>query len=157
MTVVWRLLVLFAVGAAIVLALRWAVATRPAEAALLKPDDLAVVSLGSEVYAAQCASCHGANLEGQADWRTPGPDGQMPAPPHDETGHTWHHDDRTLFELTKYGLAKFAGADYRSAMPAYEDTLSDDEIIAVLSYIKSRWPDDVRARHDEMNASIAAQ
>ena len=43
---------------------------------------------GAQLYAENCASCHGANLEGQADWRSPGPDGRLPAPPHDETGHT---------------------------------------------------------------------
>jgi mono/diheme cytochrome c family protein len=154
---VWRLIALLAVGAAVVVVLRWATAADDAEAALLRPEDPAVVALGLETYGVQCAGCHGADLEGQPNWRSPGPTGLMPAPPHDETGHTWHHDDATLFELTKYGLSKFAGEDYQSAMPAYEGTLSDDEIIAVLSYIKSRWPDDVRARHDELNALAAGR
>ena len=119
----------------------------------LLPDDGKVLALGREVYAAQCASCHGVNLEGQPNWRSPGADGRMPAPPHDETGHTWHHDDATLFGLTKHGLAAMLGPDskYRSNMPAYEGVLSDEEIVAVLSYIKSRWPDEVRERHDAMN------
>ena len=76
----------------------------------------------------------------------------LPAPPHDETGHTWHHTDEVLFELTKYGLAKMSGlTDHKTNMPTYEGVLSDEEIIAVLSFIKSRWPEDVRNRHDEMN------
>ncbi|TNE39067.1 MAG: cytochrome c, partial [Sphingomonadales bacterium] len=33
----------------------------------------------------------------------------------------------------------------------YADTLSDAEIIAVLSYIKSTWPEEIRARHDDLN------
>ena len=122
---------------------------------LLRSGDPDVVARGAELYAAHCASCHGANLEGQPDWRSKGPDGLMPAPPHDETGHTWHHTDDVLFELTKHGLGPFVGADYVSAMPAYDGILSDDEIVAVLSFLKSRWPDDIRARHDEMNAAAA--
>lgn len=82
----------------------------------------------------------------------------MPAPPHDETGHTWHHPDEILFKITKLGIVKAANLkDYKSAMPAYENILSDAEIIAVLSYIKSTWPDEVRAGHDEMNARYAME
>ena len=127
-----------------------------AETVTLRPDDAALVALGETVYAANCASCHGASLEGQTpDWRVPGPDGRLPAPPHDATGHTWHHDGDTLFRLTKYGLGELLGpdSDYQSNMPAYEGVLSDEEILAVLSYIKSTWPADIRERHDAMEAS----
>ena len=117
----------------------------------LYPSDPDVVALGQTVYAENCASCHGANLEGQPNWRSPGPDGRLPAPPHDETGHTWHHSGDALFRLTKYGVGALIGdTDYKSDMPVYEGILRDDEIIAVLSYIKSTWPQDIRARHDEM-------
>jgi len=67
-------------------------------------DDARQVALGASVYRDHCASCHGANLEGQPDWKSRKPDGRFPAPPHDETGHTWHHPDETLFDLTKLGL-----------------------------------------------------
>ncbi|WMS44396.1 cytochrome c [Acuticoccus sp. MNP-M23] len=129
------------------------------DAVVLRPGDDAVVALGATVYAAQCASCHGANLEGEPNWRERGPDGRLPAPPHDETGHTWHHPDAMLFELTKYGLPKQVGngEPYFSNMPAYEGVLSDEEIVAVLSYIKSRWPQEVRARHDALNERMEAQ
>lgn len=121
------------------------------EAGLLRPDDEATVALGRTVYEANCASCHGGDLEGEPNWRSPKDDGRMPAPPHDETGHTWHHPDVVLFELTKYGPG-FAVEGYRSAMPAYDEILEDREILAALSYIKSRWPDEIRTRHDAMNA-----
>jgi len=121
----------------------------------LRPDDLKVVALGKKVYDANCASCHGVKLEGEENWRERGPDGLLPAPPHDETGHTWHHPDALLFALTKYGPAAMAGDGYKSAMPAYEDVLSDAEIIASLSYIKSRWPKEVVERHDQINQSAA--
>lgn len=125
---------------------------------LLKPSDTRIVATGNEIYAAQCASCHGASLEGQPDWKSPGADGLMPAPPHDETGHTWHHPDEVLFNITKLGVVKAAGlTNYESAMPAYEELLSDEEIVAVLSYIKSRWPESIRTRHDEMNERYAKE
>jgi mono/diheme cytochrome c family protein len=117
----------------------------------LLPDDPAVVTRGAAIYVSQCASCHGARLEGQPDWRSRRPDGKLPAPPHDETGHTWHHPDATLFDLTKRGPAAMIGGDYESDMPGFAETLSDDAIIAVLSYIKSAWPARVRQRHDKMN------
>ena len=124
----------------------------------LRPDDGAVVVLGERVYADNCAACHGAALEGQPDWRSPDADGLMPAPPHDATGHTWHHDDATLFALTKHGLAGILGDDApESAMPAYDGVLTDDQIVAVLSFIKSTWPAEVRAAHDDINARAAGR
>ena len=125
-------------------------------AGFLTPDDPAVVALGSEVYAARCASCHGANLEGEENWREPGPDGLLPAPPHDETGHTWHHPDAQLFAITKYGSEAVVGGGYRSAMIGFGDVLSDAQIVAVLSYIKSTWPQRVREVHDERNRAFDA-
>ncbi len=122
----------------------------PAQTVLM-PSDPDVVALGQAVYVETCASCHGANLDGQPNWRSPGPDGRLPAPPHDETGHTWHHDGDTLFQLTKYGTGALIGdPDYQSNMPIYEGVLTDEEIIAVLSYIKSTWPQDIRDHHDAL-------
>jgi len=117
---------------------------------LLRPNDAVVVAAGAEVYTDHCASCHGANLEGEPDWQRRKPDGKLPAPPHDLTGHTWHHVEATLFAITKYGMAKAANLEgYKSDMPIYEDLLTDEEIIAVLSFIKSTWPDAIRERHDQ--------
>lgn len=104
---------------------------------LLTPDDTDVVALGQSLYAEHCAACHGAQLEGAPNWQIRDADGLLPAPPHDATGHTWHHDDETLFTLTKYGLAGLMENAPPSGMPIYDGVLSDDEIIAVLSFIKS--------------------
>ena len=57
---------------------------------LLKDTKIAVVKEGKKVYRTYCAVCHGKNLEGQPNWETFGADGRLPAPPHDESGHTWH-------------------------------------------------------------------
>lgn len=121
----------------------------------LKPDDANLVAEGKAVYARHCADCHGANLEGAPNWREPLPDGRFPAPPHDRTGHTWHHPDALLFDLTKRGTAAVVGGGYQSDMPGFDGILSDAEIVAVLSYIKSTWPAAIRARHDELNSRAA--
>ena len=117
----------------------------------IDPGDRDKVALGARIYAENCASCHGADLEGQPDWRRRLASGRLPAPPHDETGHTWHHPDAQLFALTKQGPAALVGGGYESDMPAYESVLSDAEIWAVLSYIKSRWPQEIQARHDQIS------
>ena len=118
----------------------------------LRPDDPQVLRVGARIYAQQCAACHGARSEGQPSWRDRGPDGLLPAPPHDASGHTWHHPDEQLFAITKQGLAQLINQpDYRTAMPIYGGVLSDDEIVAVLSWIKAQWPLEVRQRHDEIN------
>jgi mono/diheme cytochrome c family protein len=120
--------------------------------ALLDPDDTQVVTNGEAIYMEHCASCHGRNLEGQPEWQTQDKEGFLPAPPHDESGHTWHHPDTLLFKITKLGIAEAANLkDYKTKMPAFRETLSDDDIIAALSYIKSRWPEDMRRRHDQLN------
>ena len=122
----------------------------------LRPDDVATVAAGKQVYDRHCAACHGAQLQGQPDWRTRDASGRLPAPPHDASGHTWHHPDEVLFRIVKDGVAKTANLkDYQSAMPVYDGVLGDAEIVAVLSYIKATWPPDIRRRHDELNAMEA--
>lgn len=120
-------------------------------------DTPRLLALGATVYADACASCHGADLEGAPDWRTPGPDGLLPAPPHDASGHTWHHGDGTLFRLTKEGPAAVVGGGYRSAMPGFGDMLSDQEIWAVLAFIRSTWPPRARAYQAAITAQEAAR
>jgi mono/diheme cytochrome c family protein len=102
--------------------------------------DPETIKLGARLYAEHCAACHGAKLEGQPNWRQRLPNGRLPAPPHDESGHTWHHPDEVLFGITKHGLVPpYAPKDYESDMPAFAGKLSDREIRAVLEYIKSHW------------------
>ena len=106
---------------------------------------------GEENYQLHCASCHGVDLEGQPNWRKLKADGSLPAPPHDETGHTWHHDTKMLFDYTKYGgqktLAAVGITDYNSGMPGYEDVLSDLQIWEVLAFIRSTWPKEIQDLH----------
>jgi mono/diheme cytochrome c family protein len=104
------------------------------------PRDAARVALGAKLYAQHCAACHGAKLEGQPEWRRRLPNGRLPAPPHDESGHTWHHPDKVLFAITKNGLVPpYAPQDYASDMLAFGGVLQEEEIWAVLAFIKSHW------------------
>ena len=73
------------------------------------------------------------------------PNGRLPAPPHDVSGHTWHHPNQQLMLITKKGLSAVVPG-YQSDMPAFESVLSDAEIAAVLAFIQSRWPPDTRER-----------
>ncbi|MDA9314075.1 cytochrome c [Amylibacter sp.] len=103
------------------------------------------LSAGQILYTNNCASCHGAKLEGQPNWQSPNSDGILPAPPHDATGHTWHHDNELLFEYTKLGgkgaLAARGITDFNSGMPAFDGVISDEDIWDILAFIKSTWPE----------------
>jgi mono/diheme cytochrome c family protein len=113
----------------------------------------AVLAAGRSIYSQHCARCHGANLEGQPNWQRRLPSGRLPAPPHDASGHTWHHSDHVLFEITKKGTAAVVGGGYESDMPGFEGVLSDDQIRAVLSFIKSTWPERERRFQERVSQS----
>jgi mono/diheme cytochrome c family protein len=118
-------------------ALIYALLLYPALLQATEPD-------GANLYAEHCASCHGHSLEGEPDWQTRRPDGKLPAPPHDATGHTWHHSDRQLMTIIRDGLATLVPG-YVTDMPAYGYVLSDAEIQAILQYLKEKWPERERA------------
>lgn len=109
----------------------------------IDPGDPIQVALGQALYADHCAGCHGASLEGQPDWKRRLASGRLPAPPHDATGHTFEHSDQALVRVVKGGPGAVSPG-YESDMPAFGDRLSDEEIFAVLAFIKSRWPERLR-------------
>ncbi len=127
---------------------------RPATSVLgqANADNLVQVARGQKLYADTCASCHGADLEGQKNWRQALPEGGLPAPPHDQSGHTWHHPDQLLFDYTKRGGQAVAPKGFKSNMPGFANSMSDDQIWAVLAFIKSKWPIKIRRRHKQLNA-----
>ncbi len=109
------------------------------------PNDAALVQHGQQIYAVNCASCHGAQLEGQPSWQKPLPTGHLPAPPHNQSGHTWHHPDEVLFHVI------MAGTTYESDMPAFQGLLSDHDVWATLSFIKSTWPEEIRRKQPSLS------
>jgi len=98
-----------------------------------------------------CANCHGRRLQGQALWQLRDQYEGRRAPPHDSTGHTWQHSDEDLFHVTKFGKFASTPSNVVSFMPAFEHSLSDADIIAVLAFIKSRWPIGMRASQSMLN------
>ena len=99
---------------------------------------------GQEIFAANCAVCHGAEGQGQPGWHIPKGDGTLPPPPLNGDGHTWHHPDGFLYRYVSGGGRMLEGAGlpgFKTAMPAFGETLSHEETIAVLEYVKSLWGD----------------
>lgn len=107
------------------------------------------VDRGRELYSQYCASCHGATAEGASGWPTPGPDGLPPAPPHDDSGHTWHHSDRVLNETIRDGMGDPLRPGSPLRMPAFGDQLEEDEIRALVEYFKSLWTEENRRYQQE--------
>ena len=106
----------------------------PADRPPLPELDPEAVDRGAVIYAEQCAACHKADASGEPDWKTPNADGSFKPPPHDPTGHTWHHSDQLLAEIVANG-----GGFEGSQMPALGGVLTPEDIAAVLEYLKSLW------------------
>jgi mono/diheme cytochrome c family protein len=103
-------------------------------------DDPPTVKLGKQVYMERCASCHGRYLQGQPLWQLVDENSHRRAPAHDQTGHTWLHGDESLFFMTEYGHFADVPGTATSAMPAFKGVLADQDILAVIAFIKARWP-----------------
>lgn len=130
-------------GAAVVAAV-WTAAANPQDSPVvllgtpappLPTLEAEAVARGAGLYAEYCAGCHGVRLEGASNWKSPLPDGSYPPPPHDASGHTWHHPDGQLRDIVLRG----GGPVYGGTMPAFGDRLSGDQVEAILTYIKDRW------------------
>src|SRR3972149_3030512 len=98
------------------------------------------IARGAGLYAKNCAACHGPELQGAPDWKRPLPDGSLSPPPHDDSGHTWHHPDSLLLEI----IANGGDPVNNSKMPAFGGELSPDEMRSILDFIKSKWGKDSR-------------
>ncbi|MEK9720028.1 MAG: c-type cytochrome [Quisquiliibacterium sp.] len=146
-------LALAAVGLILVVTL-WLLPRAPDQVAPLASASSSDLALGGQLYRQHCASCHGEQLQGQPEWRRRKPDGRLPAPPHDDSGHTWHHPDSVLLAMVRNGLQPpNAPPGYQSDMPAYAGVLDDRQIWAVLAYIASQWTQKAR----EHQARISRQ
>lgn len=106
----------------------------PVKAKILSP---AQIERGAAVYAANCASCHGARAEGAKDWHRPGPDGKYPPPPLDGSAHAWHHPRAQLKQII------LDGTQPRGGMPAWRGKLTDDDVDAVIVWFQSLWPEEI--------------
>ncbi len=119
--------------------------------------DEATLVDGQELYEAHCASCHGINGEGQFPDAPLQADstGRIGAPPHNADGHTWHHHDDLLYEIIRFGGQGNPEMFY--TMPAFGNQLSDDNIEAILAYIKTMWTDEQRLTQAERTLTNRSQ
>ncbi len=100
--------------------------------------DNETLQYGERLYMQNCAVCHGENREGAENWRQRDADGYMPPPPLDGRAHTWHHPYWQLKDMIRYGAEARGGA-----MPSFEDTLSYDDVEAIIAFIQAQWPDEI--------------
>lgn len=122
-----------------------------ADSSFLRWRDPAVVVHGHALYRSHCASCHAIPGGNGANLSISG------APPHDESGHTWQHPDHALFQLVRDGVAVANCVPVDpERMPKFRDVISDADLIAILSFIKSTWPEETRQHHDQVNRMYAS-
>lgn len=114
--------------------------------------DATSIASGAELYTQFCASCHGVDLEGDSDWMIPQADGSYLPPPHDSSGHTWHHGDALLVEIIADG-AEFP----ETRMPTFGDQLTRHEIESILDFLKSTWGPEEREWQWEQTLRETAQ
>lgn len=109
------------------------------------------ILVGELVYKEHCAACHGANLEGQPNWKNANADGTFPSPPHDDSGHTWHHPDELLKQIILNGGNGNPNA--KTNMPAFRGKLTPIQVDGVLDYFKSKWSKENREYQWRMTVS----
>lgn len=102
--------------------------------------DFAAVARGGRLFRQHCATCHGPNAQGAPNWRQRRPDGSFPAPPLDGTGHAWHHPQKVLQMTIREGTRRLGGS-----MPAWGETLGEDDIDAIIAWFQAKWPDEIYA------------
>jgi mono/diheme cytochrome c family protein len=107
------------------------------------------VATGSEVFALNCAACHGANAQGLVeDWRQRLDDGSFPAPPLNGSAHAWHHPQEVLLQVINNGGAAFGGK-----MPAFDKQLLDAQKLAAIAYFQTFWSDEIYAQWMQMGGA----
>ena len=110
---------------------------------------------GRTVYNRNCAYCHGHYLQGQPLWEMQDGDYHRRAPALDQTGHAWRRSDRELLSITRHGYFPDAPSPASSTMPGFEATLADEDTVAVVAFIKARWPIGMRVLQAMQNPGAA--
>jgi hypothetical protein len=69
----------------------------------------------------------------------------------DAMAHVSHHGDHFFFTRIVRGSRDEKGDLVEGGMPPFGEVLKGDQIWAVISYIKSRWPAQLRIRQNRYN------
>lgn len=97
------------------------------------PRTRETVEQGAKVYEASCASCHGETGAGDGEAGR----NLSPAP----GNLAWlSRMPMVQWDPFMYWTVAEGGAQFGTAMPAFKDTLSKDDIWAVVAYIQARLP-----------------
>lgn len=118
-------------------------------------DDVGKLRAGKTLYAQRCARCHGRQLQGQPLWQLQDQYAGRRAPAHDQSGHTWSHSDEDLFYMTREGRFPSTPPEAPSYMPAFRDSLTSEQVTAVIAYIKGSWPVGLRISQALLNPGNA--
>lgn len=120
----------------------------PAPLPTLEPSQ---VARGRQLYGQYCATCHGQRAEGTPNWQQPDARGNLPPPPHDDSGHTWRHSDAQLAAIIRDGLRDPFNKTPEVTMPAFRERLREEEIMALITYFQSLWSPEHRRYQAEQN------
>lgn len=97
------------------------------------PRTRETVERGAAVYSENCASCHGPTGRGD------GEAGRDLSPPPGNLA--WlSRMPMVRWDAFMYWAVAEGGASFGTAMPAFKDTLSSDDIWAVIAYVQARLP-----------------
>lgn len=110
-------------------------------------SDFGQVTRGGRLFQEYCASCHGVDAQGAANWRQKGADGKYPAPPLNGTGHAWHHPEKVLLMTIRDGTKRLGGS-----MPAWGDKLSEQDMRDIIAWFQAKWPQEIHAEWARRNA-----
>lgn len=93
-------------------------------------DDHEAIEAGEVIYEANCSTCHGPEGDGDG----PAAEGLDPQPASLADAHMMEElsDGYLFWRVSEGGVM----GPFNSAMPAWKDTLSDDEIWQVITYIR---------------------
>ena len=120
----------------------------PTDTLIQRSRDFAQITRGARLFTQYCAQCHGAQAQGTSNWRQRGNDGKFPPPPLNGSAHAWHHPLAALRHTIKNG---------GPTMPAWKDTLTDQQIDDIIAWFQSRWPDDIYQTWAEMDQRARAE
>jgi mono/diheme cytochrome c family protein len=103
---------------------------------------------GEALYQANCQRCHGGATGGS----------MMDMPPrHNANGHTWHHADQQLIDTVLNGSGQMGEmmrgmmGDPGVRMPAFRDVLTEEDVRAILAYIKTWWTEEQRRTQADLS------
>ena len=120
----------------------------PSEQQRVPQGEAAIAAEGENLYGQHCASCHGQQGTGLGAF-----------PP--LAGSEWvTGDPDTAIRILLHGLQgriEVDGRSYNNVMPAFGRRLSDEEVAALLSYIRSSWGNETETIRPEEVAEIRRQ